>query len=60
MPVTHQRPGRLGGGLREPSIEPLLQSLHQTLEAFVEIGLGYLSLERPTGTLSGGDPNASR
>ncbi|GFE12020.1 ABC transporter [Streptomyces glebosus] len=43
------------GGLSEPSVAPLLTSLHQTLESFVEIGLGYLSLDRAAGTLSGGE-----
>jgi excinuclease UvrABC ATPase subunit len=43
------------GGLDEPSVAPLLHALQQTLNSFVEIGLGYLSLDRPSGTLSGGE-----
>src|SRR6516164_2475473 len=41
--------------LDEPSVAPLLATLQQTLDSFAEIGLGYLSLERSSGTLSGGE-----
>ncbi len=42
-------------GLDAPSVAPLLTGLQEHLDAFVDIGLGYLSLERPSGTLSGGE-----
>jgi excinuclease UvrABC ATPase subunit len=42
-------------GLDEPSVAPLIAALKQQLDSFTEIGLGYLSLDRPTATLSGGE-----
>lgn len=48
------------GELHEPSVAPLLKGLRHLLDSFAEIGLGYLSLARPAGTLSGGEAQRTK
>jgi excinuclease UvrABC ATPase subunit len=48
------------GDLDEPSVAPLLNGLRHLLDSFAEIGLGYLSLDRPSGTLSGGEAQRTK
>src|SRR4051794_19348574 len=48
------------GALDEPSVAPLLSGLRHLLDSFAEIGLGYLSLDRPAGTLSGGEAQRTK
>jgi excinuclease UvrABC ATPase subunit len=47
-------------GVHEPSVAPLLTGLQRLLDSFAGIGLGYLSLDRPSGTLSGGEAQRTK
>lgn len=48
------------GAIDDPGVAPLVKTLRRTLDSFTEIGLGYLSLDRPAGTLSGGEAQRTK